>query len=111
MDHQLYGALRGYGAGRGGHRRRERRREPRKVLDAAGVASTTGAPSPSVREPADARGRGGAIRRVGLSQEEEWEAGARIAGQVWLGVHLPDGSGGLPDEGPYSPARVRDADP
>ncbi|MFE2545952.1 hypothetical protein [Actinacidiphila glaucinigra] len=103
MDQEVYGALRGSVGGRGRFRRREDRRADRDVLDAAGVAGTTGAPSPSARQLADevvATGRAAdaAIRLRGLAREEEWEARARIAGRTWLGVHLPDGTGGLPDE-------------
>ncbi|MEU5973204.1 hypothetical protein [Streptomyces sp. NPDC047315] len=68
-----------------------------------GVASTSRAGTPEERALAEdvvEAGRAAVVasRVRGLTHKELWEVHAHIAGRMWLGVHLLDGGGGLPDE-------------
>ncbi|MEU2156226.1 hypothetical protein ABZ532_14615 [Streptomyces sp. NPDC019396] len=102
MDRETYETLRRLDTRRPS-RDREQWLSDRSALERAGVASTSGALTPSTRQLAEAvveagRAAVAAARLRDVPREERWEAQAHIAGRVWLGVHVLDGISSLPDE-------------
>ncbi|MEU9609514.1 hypothetical protein [Streptomyces sp. NPDC048057] len=99
LDREVSDALRT----RDGDRRLDARRDAARALERDGVTSTSRASSPADRQLAESvveagRSAVAACQGRGFTQKELWEVHAHIAGRMWLGVHLMDGGGGLPDE-------------